>query len=103
VQYGYGGDLVPYLEETVILPYSRSFCRLIGSRFTAREFISGDTKLKFQAEFEAKLREECRGQGIEILQALVRDIVPPNEIKEPINEREIARQQIKTLEQQMIV
>jgi regulator of protease activity HflC (stomatin/prohibitin superfamily) len=103
VQYGYGGDLIPYLEDTVILPYARSFCRLIGSKYTARDFISGDTKLKFQAEFDAKLREECRHQGIEILQALVRDIVPPDAIKNPINEREIAKQQIKTIEQQIIV
>lgn len=103
VQYGYGGDLIPALEETVILPYARSFCRLVGSKYSARDFISGDTKLKFQQEFETKLRDACRGQGIEILQALVRDIVPPNEIKEPINEREIAKQQIKTLEQQIIV
>jgi regulator of protease activity HflC (stomatin/prohibitin superfamily) len=103
VQYGMGGDLIPYLEETVILPYSRSFCRLIGSKYTARDFISGDTKLKFQSEFETKLREECRKQGIEVLQALVRDIVPPDEIKNPINEREISKEQIKTLEQQMIV
>lgn len=103
VQYGYGGDLIPALEETVILPYARSFCRLVGSKYSARDFISGDTKLKFQQEFETKLRDACRKQGIEILQALVRDIVPPNEIKEPINEREIAKQQIKTLEQQIIV
>jgi regulator of protease activity HflC (stomatin/prohibitin superfamily) len=103
VQYGMGGDLTPYMEQTVILPYARSFCRLIGSKYTARDFISGDTKLKFQAEFETKLREECRKQGIEVLQALVRDIVPPDAIKEPINEREIAKQQIKTIEQQIIV
>ena len=103
VQFGYGGDLIPYLEETVILPYARSFCRLIGSKYTARDFISGDTKLKFQNEFEALLRKKCREQGIEVLQALVRDIVPPDAIKEPINEREIAKQQIKTLEQQIIV
>ena len=103
MQYGYGGDLIPYMEETVILPYARSFCRLIGSEYTARDFISGDTKLKFQNEFETKLREECKKQGIEILQALVRDIVPPDEIKNPINEREIAKQQIKTLEQQILV
>ena len=103
VQYGYGGDLIPYMEETVILPYARSFCRLIGSEYTAREFISGDTKLKFQAEFEKKLREECHKQGIDILQALVRDIVPPDAIKDPINEREIAKQQILTLDQQIIV
>jgi len=103
VQYGYGGELVPQLEETVILPYARSFCRLIGSKFTARDFISGDTKLKFQQDFENALRDECRKQGIEVLQALVRDIVPPEAIKNPINEREIAKQQIKTIEQQMIV
>jgi regulator of protease activity HflC (stomatin/prohibitin superfamily) len=103
VQYGYGGDLIPALEETVILPYARSFCRLVGSKYSARDFISGDTKLKFQQEFETKLRDACRKQGIEILQALVRDIVPPDEIKQPINEREIAKQQIKTLEQQIIV
>ena len=103
VQYGMGGDLIPYMEETVILPYARSFCRLIGSKYTARDFISGDTKLKFQAEFETKLREECRKQGLEILQALVRDIVPPDAIKEPINEREIAKQQILTVQQQIIV
>ncbi|HEY8746827.1 MAG TPA: SPFH domain-containing protein [Tepidisphaeraceae bacterium] len=103
VQYSTGGDLIPYLEETVILPYARSFCRLIGSEYTARDFISGDTKLKFQSEFETKLRKQCEMQGIEILQALVRDIVPPDAIKNPINEREIAKQQIKTLEQQMVV
>jgi regulator of protease activity HflC (stomatin/prohibitin superfamily) len=103
VQYGMGGDLIPYLEETVILPYARSFCRLIGSEYSARDFISGDTKLKFQAEFESRLRAECRKQGIEILQALVRDIVPPDAIKDPINQREIAKQQIKTIEQQIVV
>jgi len=38
-----------------------------------------------------------------VLQALVRDIVPPQEIKALINEREIAKQQIKSIEQQIIV
>jgi regulator of protease activity HflC (stomatin/prohibitin superfamily) len=103
VQYGEGGELIPFLEEVVILPYSRSFSRLVGSQYTAREFISGDTKLKFQAEFEQKLKDACKAQGIEILQALVRDIVPPNDIKNPINEREIAKQQIRSLEQQIQV
>lgn len=103
VQYGEGGALIPFVEEKVILPYARSFSRLVGSQYLARDFISGDTRLKFQAEFEAKLREACEKQGIEILQALVRDIVPPDEIKNPINEREIAKQQIKSLEQQIQV
>ncbi|CAN5362391.1 SPFH domain-containing protein [soil metagenome] len=103
VQYSEGGALIEFLEEKVILPYSRSFSRLVGSQYTARDFIAGDTKLKFQADFETKLREACEKQGIEILQALVRDIVPPDDIKNPINEREIAKQQIKSLEQQIQV
>jgi regulator of protease activity HflC (stomatin/prohibitin superfamily) len=103
VQYGSGGELIPYLDDKVILPYARSFSRLVGSQYSARDFISGDTKLRFQHEFESKLREACEKQGIEVLQALVRDIVPPDNIKNPINEREVAKQQILTLQQQMLV
>lgn len=102
-QYAEGGGLVEYMQDKVILPYARNLSRLVGSQYTAREFISGDTKLKFQHEFETKLRAECREQGIEILQALVRDIVPPDEIKSPINEREIAKQQILSLDEQIKV
>jgi len=103
VQYSEGAGLVEFLEERVILPYSRSFSRLVGSQYLAREFISGDTRLKFQQEFEDKLKAACLAQGIEVRQALVRDIIPPDDIKAPINEREIARQQILTLEQQINV
>ena len=102
-QYGEGNELIQYLEEKVILPYARSFSRLVGSQYNARDFISGDTKLRFQAEFEAKLSEACRKQGIEVLQALVRDIEPPEAIKQPINEREVAKQQILSLQQQIQV
>jgi regulator of protease activity HflC (stomatin/prohibitin superfamily) len=103
VQYAEGGELIKFMEEKVILPYSRSYSRLVGSRFLAREFISGDTKLRFQNEFAAKLTEKCLQEGIRIHQALVRDIVPPSAIKDPINEREVARQQIKTLEERIKV
>jgi regulator of protease activity HflC (stomatin/prohibitin superfamily) len=103
VQYSEGAELIDLLEERVILPYSRSFSRLAGSQFSARDFISGDTKLKFQQRFEEEMRDKCEKQGIKILQALVRDIIPPDEIKVPINEREIAKQQIKTYQQQIQV
>lgn len=103
VQYAEGGELIPYVQEKVILPYARSYCRLVGSQYTARDFITGDTKLKFQLQFEKLLREECAKQGIEIRQALVRDIEPPQAIKDPINDREIAKEQIKQYEQQILV
>ncbi|MEA2711653.1 MAG: hypothetical protein QOF78_4254 [Phycisphaerales bacterium] len=102
-QYGEGNELIPLLQEKVILPYARSFSRLVGSQYNARDFISGDTKLKFQQEFESKLREACGKQGIEVLQALVRDIEPPAAIKNPINEREVAKQQVFSLDQQIHV
>lgn len=102
-QYGEGGELLQLIEDRVILPYARSFSRLVGSRYSARDFIAGDTKLKFQKEFENRMREVCQEQGIEIIQALVRDIIPPDEIKNPINEREVAKQTIRTLEQQIMV
>ncbi|HYO10855.1 MAG TPA: SPFH domain-containing protein [Tepidisphaeraceae bacterium] len=102
-QYGEGNELIHHLEEKVILPYARSYSRLVGSQYNARDFISGDTKLRFQQEFESKLSEACAKQGIEVLQALVRDIEPPNQIKDPINEREVAKQQILSLERQIQV
>lgn len=102
VQYGEGAGLVEFIEQRVILPYSRSFCRLVGSRYNARDFISGQTRLKFQDEFAAKLREACEAQGIEILQALVRDIVPPQAIKDPITERGRAVEEILKIDQQIV-
>ena len=103
VKYAEGGELIPLVAQTMILPYARSYSRLVGSQYNARDFISGDTKLKFQADFENKLREACAAQGVEILQARVRDIIPPEEIKQPINEREIAKEQILQYDQQINV
>jgi regulator of protease activity HflC (stomatin/prohibitin superfamily) len=103
VQYSEGAELIQFIEEKVILPYARSFSRIVGSRYTAREFIAGETKLRFQQEFAQHLTEACKLQGVVIHQALVRDILPPDAIRDPINEREVARQRIKTLEQQIQV
>jgi regulator of protease activity HflC (stomatin/prohibitin superfamily) len=103
VEYAEGGELIPFLEEKVILPYARAFCRLSGRQYTARDFISGDTKLKFQAEFEQELHKSCLPEGILIKQALVRNIEPPLAIKQPINDREIAREQILQYDQQIKV
>lgn len=103
VQYGNGGDLISFVEEKIILPYARSFCRVVGSQYDARDFISGDTKLKFQQEFQRQLRDACARQGVQINQALVRNIIPPDAIKQLINDREIAREQILQYKQQINV
>ena len=68
----------------VIMPNARAFCRLRGSNSSARDFIGGETRTAFQTEFQDALAATCRTQGIEILQALITKIKPPEAIAEPL-------------------
>ena len=88
------GDLIhEELIRKVILPKARSFCRLEGSNKLGREFIQGETRTQFQTDFESAMRRECEPLGIEIIQALITRIRPPEPIADPVREREIAKQQ----------
>ena len=88
------GDLIhEELIHKVILPKARSFCRLEGSNKLGREFIQGATRTQFQNDFEAAMRRECEPLGIEIIQALITRIRPPEQIADPVRQREIAKQQ----------
>ena len=88
----------------IILPNARSFCRLRGSDNSGRDFILGDKRLQFQKDFQATLEETCKSQGIEIVQALITRISPPQQIASPVRDRQIATQQaqqyVKQIEQQ---
>ncbi|TWT95005.1 SPFH domain-containing protein [Neorhodopirellula pilleata] len=88
----------------IILPNARSFCRLRGSDNSGRDFILGEKRLQFQKDFQATLEETCKSQGIEIVQALITRISPPQQIAGPVRDRQIATQQaqqyIKQIEQQ---
>jgi regulator of protease activity HflC (stomatin/prohibitin superfamily) len=86
----------------VIMPNARSICRLKGSDSSGRDFIGGDTRSAFQEEFQAKLRETCSAQGIEIVQALITKINPPQAIAAPVREREVASQKLKQYNQQKL-
>jgi regulator of protease activity HflC (stomatin/prohibitin superfamily) len=76
----------------VILPNARSFCRLRGSDHSGKDFISGDTRTRFQQDFQQELERTCESQGIEIIQALITRINPPQKIAEPVRQRQIAAQ-----------
>jgi regulator of protease activity HflC (stomatin/prohibitin superfamily) len=86
----------------VIMPNARSICRLRGSNSSGREFIGGDTRSAFQAEFQELLRETCSAQGIEIVQALITKINPPQAIAGPVRDREVASQKLKQYQQQKL-
>lgn len=93
------------IDEEIILkiitPNARSFCRLEGSNSSGREFISGETKVAFQQRFQKAMQEVCRPLGIEIIQALITDIKPPEKIREPVRDTELFKQQEKAYTQQI--
>lgn len=90
--------------QKVILPNARSFCRLRGSDHSGRDFILGEKRLQFQEDFQRTLEKTCEQQGIQIVQALITRISPPQQIAEPVRQRQIAVQQgeqfLKQIEQQ---
>jgi regulator of protease activity HflC (stomatin/prohibitin superfamily) len=89
------------LVKKVITPNARSFCRLKGSNKSGRDFIGGDTRIEFQKDFQTAMAESCSIEGIEIVQALITKINPPQAIAKPVREREVAHQkQQQYIEQQ---
>jgi regulator of protease activity HflC (stomatin/prohibitin superfamily) len=90
------------IVKTVIMPNARSFCRLQGSSSSGRDFIQGDTRKEFQEAFEVSMRNACEPLGIEIVQALITRIRPPEQIALPVRTREIAKQQELQYKQQTL-
>lgn len=97
-----GDDIAEEIVRKVILPNARSFCRLEGSNSSGREFIQGDTRLEFQEKFQQAMRDNCEPVGIEIIQAVITKIKPPEQIAEPVRAREIAKQLEIQYQQQIL-
>lgn len=95
-------DISQEIIDKVIMPNARAFCRLRGSNTSAREFIGGETRTAFQAEFQRAITETCKTQGIEIVQALITKIRPPQAIAQPLRDREVSAQELKQYTQQML-
>jgi len=84
----------------VILPAARSFCRLQGSNNSGRDFIQGRTQ--FQDAYQTSMKARCQPLGIDVIQALITKINPPQQIAKPVQEREIAKQQAEQYVQQIL-
>ncbi len=97
-----GEEIDEEIVKTIIMPNARSFCRLQGSNSSGRDFIQGSTRTLFQEAFEKSMREACEPLGIEVIQALVTKIKPPQQIATPVREREIAKQKELQYQQQIL-
>jgi regulator of protease activity HflC (stomatin/prohibitin superfamily) len=88
--------------QKIITPNARSFCRLRGSNSKGRDFIGGDTRTAFQKEFQEALAKVCDEQGVEVIQALITKINPPEAIAKPVRDREVAKQQLGQYREQKL-
>jgi hypothetical protein len=88
-----GRALAEDVISKVILPNARAYTRLRGSDHSGKEFIVGDTRAVFQEEFQETMKSRCDKQGIEIIQALITRINPPEKIADPVRRLQIALQQ----------
>lgn len=96
-----GAKVDAEIISKVVLPNARSFCRLRGSDHSGKEFI-GETRAKFQEDFQKGMRQACDSQGIEVIQALITRISPPQKIALPVRERQIALQKEKQFGRQIL-
>lgn len=113
IEYAIRQDMAPYVlvaigdhaevVSRILLPYMRSLTRIEGSKLQARDFISGEKRTAFQNSVFEQLRDQCYSQGIEIRAALIRRIVAPREIADPISDRQIAGQEIRQYESEILV
>lgn len=87
--------------DKVVMPNARSFCRLRGSNKKGRDFIGGETRTAFQKDFADAMHGACDKEGIEIVQALITKISPPQAIAGPVRDAEIARQKLNQYKEQV--
>jgi hypothetical protein len=88
-----GKALAQEIINKVILPNARAYTRLRGSNHSGKEFIAGNTRVMFQEDFQKTMKSTCDDQGIEIIQALITTIKPPEKIADPVRRLQIALQQ----------
>ncbi len=95
------GDMDDIIKK-IVMPRARGFSRIEGSKHPAIDFIVGQTRQKFQNELELHLRDKCTEWGVEMRSVLVRRIIVPDQIASINRDREVAVQEAKKYDQQML-
>jgi regulator of protease activity HflC (stomatin/prohibitin superfamily) len=95
------GDMDDIMQK-LILPSARGFFRIEGSKKCATDFIVGESRQAFQDSLETYLKAVCQPWGISLNSVLIRDILAPQEIASIIRDRELAAQDSKKFEQQIV-
>ncbi len=83
------------IQRKVILPYARSYFRMIGAQYRAVDYMTGAPRIRVQNEVLRRLRESCAKEGIEIRDFVIRATEPPKRIREQYERRGMARVEIE--------
>jgi regulator of protease activity HflC (stomatin/prohibitin superfamily) len=95
------GDMIDdEIIKKIITPESRSLCRTGGSKLSGGQFISGNDREVFQRNLVKSLTENCKKQGVEILAVAITRVEPPQDIAEPVRDREVAKQKLAQFQQE---
>jgi SPFH domain / Band 7 family len=81
------------IEDKLIIPLGRSLYRIYGAQHKAVDYLIGNTRVAIQNEIEKQLKAECGRDGILIKSFVIRSIVPPSQIRQQYERRELARRQ----------
>ena len=95
------GDMEDIITK-VILPRARGFSRIEGSKHPAVNYIIGETRQQFEDRLEEHLQKTCNPWGVQVQSVLIRNIIPPDAIARVIRDREVAVQDSKKFEQQIV-
>ncbi|MDD5349632.1 MAG: SPFH domain-containing protein [Chthoniobacteraceae bacterium] len=94
------GDMDDVIKK-IIMPPARGFSRIEGSKNPAKNYITGETRQRFQDNLESHLKAKCLESGVAIRSVLIRNITPPDQIASVIRDREVAVQNAHKIEQQI--
>ncbi|NLF40286.1 hypothetical protein GX586_12630 [bacterium] len=80
--------------QKIVVPALRGYGRIIGSQYSALDYISGASRITFQSNLFDRVKTTCASKGVLIKSLLIGDISPPEEIAQPIRDREIAAEEL---------
>jgi regulator of protease activity HflC (stomatin/prohibitin superfamily) len=78
------------IERIVIDQHARKICRDRGFNYGAQDFLDGEKREKFQADFRAELDKVCKEDNVIIRSAFIRHIVIPEGFLQQKREERIA-------------
>jgi hypothetical protein len=90
----YGSEV--NLIDRVLRPQVEYFVRTAGSDLSAKDFVDGTARERFQDRLQNELRQALEGKSVRLLLTLIRNIDVPEAVRKPIQIAKIAEEETIT-------